>query len=592
MDSSVLRGFAPKGSASSSSGCLVSPAGALIPGFARISIFSSPLPAPYGNHWTSGYRPNDQTGKDFLMGSAILGPVMATASPSTSNRNKYPDQLFWIYGTWFDPLNAGNYRGTQTWQTAYPTSTSPGFGAFSQFQEASSVADVPTPITGTDYRRIRGYMTTGYGAQWDGGTSTWRTVPPEDDTNPTWMVTSALSATGFATNRLIYPDPDWTAPLTSDNPVIGSIFGGDFACYHQGRLVVGGQGGYSLYGSSHIFEGSTFSNDLAYGGYLEMGDKAPAPAGRRNMIFVDSMIAKAAAMCSVNANTLFVQMDTSGGYVYTGDLDRPQVTHLAGIPSAFGAAAIPTTTTKGVFFTSRRGLHLWGGGTDAQLASPNLPGEFWMNSDWQKQRTHSASKGKLNYSEPYVFLPNDWIVDTRNGSMWKLARPTSFSDPTVNAAPFFHYEMGSTGALYALPEYLDQGASVASVQYDPSIMGNNGHVWTWTSNPIPELSATGRAVIVREVELVVSGSGSVLLNVNAGLQSYGGTITFNTALNPTKIRVQLAVKSKNDGTPTGLPSSDSFTYSFTCTGNNTQTPAPIIHAVRIGYIFDASVPTA
>jgi hypothetical protein len=571
---------APDGSASSARGCLASPTGALIPGWhlIRTNLVTSPH-----NNWGAGYRPQDETGFDFLIGTAIAGPAIGSFSKTTSNRaaDGTADQVFMVHSNFYDPTNTGQYVGHSIWRTTF-WSTASALSS-TQFVQDNDNADNPGGITGTDARRVRGWMTSGYGAPWNDGTTNFNTVPPVNEPNPFWFVASHGGSTECDVIRLLYPNPDvfTYGSMSDDNPVAGSPgLSGDFAAYHAGRLLVGGNQGYGLFGHAHLLEGSVAQFDIVYTGEFEFSSKSATPITALSVLLQDSQLSKAAALCSVNANTLFIQMDTSGSYMIQGDLDRPQVTHLPGVPSAYGMAAIPVVSSKGVVITSRNGVYVWNQGSDASLISAQLPGDFWISSTWDQQRRHGASKGKLGYSDPFVTVPNDYVLDTRNGSWWQMQR-------RATANPFFHYETGAAGHVYAFPEYRDQTHTQVFSVFDPHTMAYGpNESYSWQSNPIADLTAIGRDINVREVELELSGSGTVAVAVVTGDTLNIATFDVDSTW-PVKMRHDMSARS-SASLPSGI-GAQGVSLLIDAQGLTGSTnPLPIVHSVGLGWMQGTS----
>jgi hypothetical protein len=219
------------------------------------------------------------------------------------------------------------------------------------------------------------------------------------------------------------------------------------------------------------------------------------------------------AAASMNASELYLVKQTGGGTIVRGNIDSPQVTDYPGIPSTMGAACVPAVSPLGMIYGTVNGVYAWSGADQAQNIAPQLEGWFWKPQDGSTERNEfNASHGKFMYLYPFVFAPNNWVMDTRTGGWFRLSDPDDGVWKDYNAT--------AVGSFYAHPGRLYDNAGTVATRFS---MNAGQHNWSWRSQPIP--ATRSRTLRFREINIVAQGYGQIVVTLH-GINGLSGSATF------------------------------------------------------------------
>jgi hypothetical protein len=265
-------------------------------------------------------------------------------------------------------------------------------------------------------------------------------------------------------------------------------------------------------------------------------------------------------------NTLVFVPATGEGSIIKGSLVTSAVIRTGTLIPTGGVASIPVTLPTGVAYGTTEGVAFWSG-EKADIISPQLDGDFWISDDANECRgpdgyrhTAEASMGRFGYLYPFVYAPNNWVMDTRTGGWFRLVNP---DDP--NPYAYMHYMANESGEMYAARGCYDD------VNTDVLGLFSSQHRATrfrWVSQPL--MSTINREQTVERLNLVAQGQGVVTIN----LVGIDGTEQTETAvIDSVRSAEQVVI-------PTSMHSSD-LTVIITSEGVDGG-EAPTVHALHLG----------
>jgi hypothetical protein len=199
---------------------------------------------------------------------------------------------------------------------------------------------------------------------------------------------------------------------------------------------------------------------------------------------------------SLNANELLLIKRSGGGVLVRGDLDNPSVIRLPYIESTGDLIHYGTPTPIGFVYGSRNGIFAWAGGDQSICISDQLRGFFWDHTSGTTAEKYATSRGRFGFMYPWIFVPNDFIFDTRTKSWWRTRYdPTNSNDFRLNC---FDVDPASGHMLAA--RYKINGTATTAVDYfDPDVRETS---YVWTSHPI--VNTADRQFVAQEIELVAA----------------------------------------------------------------------------------------
>jgi hypothetical protein len=229
---------------------------------------------------------------------------------------------------------------------------------------------------------------------------------------------------------------------------------------------------------------------------------------------------------SMNANELFMVKQRGGGVVIRGDISRPTIVRMPGLPSVYGATNKGCLTDKGYVYGSKTGVYRWSGADTAEDLAVQMGGPyggwFWKpEDDSTDDLWPGALHGTFGFAPPFVLTPNNFVLDTDTGGWWRI-HPT----PTQNASTgtvIAHWQTSSTGKFYGMPAYIDATHTRLWSRFNPNIGAN---VWQWLSQPLAK--TRNRTLNMREINIATIGAGTVQVDIVAADSSSGGVYTAET----------------------------------------------------------------
>lgn len=344
-----------------------------------------------------------------------------------------------------------------------------------------------------------GYVTNYQGAQWKTGT-----IPAAELSLTDFDLYTGTTYPGKYGRVIgIYPDPGWDTELLRSgflDDTYSTLYGGiegvtmQGVCWlvgHQGRIigisrvasgfgVPSGLTQYRVIGESiHYSPVQDFYAELGFGCYelALFGEEKPDRTG---------------AVASITADEIIFIKDRGGAVMVRGDLDNPTVVQLPYVESTHGARSIPVATPLGLVYGTREGVYLWEGGDSSKHLSPQIDGWFWNHDP---ALVYLAQRGRFGWWNPFVCVPNNFILDTRNQSWWRLDS-TSHTGVSINA-----YDVSNeTNRLYAFPHKLSAANATMWWNATPDVLADT---YSWKSMPIHQSRL--RVVKVQELRLAVAG---------------------------------------------------------------------------------------
>ena len=300
---------------------------------------------------------------------------------------------------------------------------------------------------------------------------------------------------------------------------------------------------------------------------------------------------------SIDANNLLLVKHVGGAVMITGDIDRPTVTKLPGVPSTGGWTTRGANTDKGFVYGTSSGVWAFAGGAEAVNLAPHLHPMFWLPEDPTVQSTDPLTPvrqpgqlvGSFAYRWPYLYAPNNWMMDLRTGGWWRYW-PTPAQDPQTGVVFAFN-ETDSNGDLWAFPASHRDGSNPDAPDPDGDAPELNEYLlyrqfalntptnyFTWQSQPLTR--TRNRFLQFASVTLVASGVGRVTVEL-FGLDGETDTIDFDVVDN----RVALIVEATN------LVTTD-MQVRITSKAGDDDDAAPTVHRLSLGYREAQGIPGA
>lgn len=290
------------------------------------------------------------------------------------------------------------------------------------------------------------------------------------------------------------------------------------------------------------------------------------------------------AVCSVNANSLILVKNQGGAVLVEGDVGDPSIVRLPGIPGVGGKANRPVMTDRGMVYGTVSGAWLWTGSDTAEHISPHLRDDFWLPEDKSTElREIEQLVGSFAFSYPYVYAPNNWVMDARTGG-WFRYHPTEVQD-SEGGYIFAFNEVDATGNLWAFrPSY--RPAYDADAAVDPQ-KAKDRVIYAWFDRSKPRSSfqwqsqpltrSRNRYLQYRQVTILASGHGVVTVTIK-GVD--GASQTVELPVN--NDNMAMAVEDLN------ITTTD-VEVTIASEATDPDDPAPTVHRVSLGYQETMSV---
>lgn len=216
--------------------------------------------------------------------------------------------------------------------------------------------------------------------------------------------------------------------------------------------------------------------------------------------FLTDAISGFGSWVSMNATELFFVKNRGGGLVLRGTVAEPQQVNLPGVESCYGAGALGAVCPLGYVYGTRDGVHLWGGGDTTEHLSQQLGRRwFWnMTSSVNDFKVPNQPKGKFAYRYPFVYVSNNWLLDIRTKSWWRLTPPSDTAD-------YFSYEVSASGDVYGFNGYLVPEEDRVIYSIWSSDEGTDAY--RWISQPL--VRTRNRVQEFRQVRVTAIGKSDV-----------------------------------------------------------------------------------
>jgi hypothetical protein len=413
---------------------------------------------------------------------------------------------------------------------------------------------------------------------------------------PAW-VTGAISAgdqalTDFHTNngatfpatasgRILglFPDYDDIDTAKTKFLTIAGMTAAAYLTSHQGRLIAlsrqhgefgentaGGTLGviteHVHYTPEYDFDASLGIGDLEFGTF---GERKPFPSG---------------VAASVSADEFLLIKHRDGGLLVRGDLDNPTVVDLPFIHSTHGVRSVPAWSPLGLVYGTRNGIYVWEGGETTRQLSNQLEGFFW-NPDADNIERY-GTVGRLTWWEPWVAVPNNFLMDSRSGGWWRLDTPEA-----TGAALSVYDQAPGSNRLYAFPHKLtaDSGDPMWYTATPDELAAS----YSWKSQPLAQMR--DRVISVKDIRLLVTNANDDPATVTVTLSGFSST---GGAVAPVATTVTVAGNSASRPQMLHTIVKGNFIASYIQVQieatSGTTDAAPKVHSLTIGLSDRARVP--
>lgn len=253
---------------------------------------------------------------------------------------------------------------------------------------------------------------------------------------------------------------------------------------HQGRIVIRRQSAYR----HGVASGWNPTEDLRWTNVFNPGVLSTLTN------FVPENPDGYSIMAPMSANELFA-LKSSFGVVFQGDLDNPIVINLPMVPGTYIGQSGVVTCIGLLYGNPQSGVWAWSHGDSAKLLSPRLNPTFWQlpGGYYIAQQYQWATISDL------VFISNNWVLDTNTGSWWRL------EDDTILQTRFLTTDWTKQYVYGSVTSYTNESDTIAYM-WDNTLGAVS---YSWQSQPIWQ--SIDRTLIIRELELIAQGQGSVTL---------------------------------------------------------------------------------
>jgi hypothetical protein len=487
------------------------------------------------------YFPTTDLQRYQIVATEIVSPAVADSANESSAVGDLtqPDLLLYMFNwIWDEAGGASDYRRNwQAYRVSYYDSTTDTGPINDQFQPASPHHSRWFFRHGGTAVNIRPFL----------ATASYRPV-------------------------VAYADGSFELYHMFDDNLAGPAFVPQYMTAHQGRIINSISAGRV---NGYVGEYSTyFGADAEFYGALQVGacDFADdnSPAVQVNHLTQGTNYGSGIGIIqTIDSNNLLIIRTLDGGYVARGDVTDPsEVVHLRTLPPTFDTVARPVVVDRAVIYGNRRGVWRVRGGSDqSENISPQLNGWFWGTEEMDPVQPFQTLRGKFAHAPPFILAPNNWVMDLRTNSWWRL------EDPDV--LPYAWYDVSSNGGIYASPSWINNTRTTLNHKYDPTLGAVS---YSWRSQPI---NVTVSCVVnCREVAATIQGYGDVSFTL-VGLNGDSFTTTATVA----------STSPKTFSLPVNLKAHD-MELLIQSEGQDASTTAPIVHRVSVGYSLRESTNAA
>jgi hypothetical protein len=282
----------------------------------------------------------------------------------------------------------------------------------------------------------------------------------------------------------------------------------------------------------------------------------------------------------MNQSDLYGVRSRFGGFIIRGDMLQPTVPQVPGVVPTGPYPHRPVVTPLGMIYGTPFGFFAWNGGDVSQNISPLLEGPQWLITGTYEPSVRSpfTSVGTFAFKYPFVYAPNNWLMDIRNGGWFRIHPTTSLTSDQSNAAGINigHWAAGSTNHTWGMPLEIPptgRNANVAIVSFDHEL---GATFWSWKSQPL--VKTVNRVLKFRELNVLVQGNGTLTFTLDG---DDGATqtvsVTVNSTSRPVMKRVPLSIDARD------------VVLTITSDGAGTTTDAPSLRRMSLGYQTTRSI---
>lgn len=215
---------------------------------------------------------------------------------------------------------------------------------------------------------------------------------------------------------------------------------------------------------------------------------------------------------SLTANELLLLKSKGGALMLRGDLLNVTSINLPNVQSPGFSMNHGCRTKLGfAYCVDNMGMFVWAGGDASEDISLQLAPNFWR-PQFQQTGNYFRSHTTCAKWAPWIVTPNNWLYDMDQGGWWRL-------DGSDVGTPheMYHMDVDWTGRwLYGSNHLWEDGTSDLNVNPDKIVFyeydkNYGAATYSWQSHPMQ--GTMDRVVNVREVVLVLSGEGEVVVTV-------------------------------------------------------------------------------
>jgi hypothetical protein len=400
------------------------------------------------------------------------------------------------------PLFNSNYNSVDTINSQVKQWSTGSVALFRTAIGTSSTVDPTEP--GVSFSAWHSNMTNATGQVWDNAETD---VSNDFTSSSTWYGSGTVTMTTgwFNTTRMFTHQGRvcWSSLVTPPSPALSGY--GD------------------VWNTSAAAPFATFSDDL-----IVFHDKNAAQKYDTafNYLQIDSRIPDmCGAIASMNQSDLFIVKAQRGGVIIRGDLLQPTVTIVPGVVPTGPYPHTPVVTPLGMVYGTPFGIFAWNGGDVSQNISPLLEGPQWLIAGTHEPTVRSplTSVGKFSYKYPFIYAPNNWIMDVRTNGWFRSNQPAD-----QGGISFGHWTAGTTNRVYGAPLEIPRTGTYANYAYAGFANDKGATSWSWRSQPL--VRTRNRYLKFREVNVVLQGVGTVAVT----LIGPDGTSTVTFTVNSTR----------------------------------------------------------
>lgn len=479
-----------------------------------------------------------------------ISPYYSLSFLSLARLTSTPEQIHVGRSYWYDSSNSNDYKIRSHW-TVEKRGLSGSPTVTLNDTTSTTWSDVSASDTSTRIRANQFMFNRGYGSLTSEGVP-YTVIGSPYVANIGHVTTTVPSSGTYSIST--YPDLE---NQTVDTPVRGVGTSGavpSILVGHQTRLVAFGLDTNVIGANS----GALFTNEYIH--YSK--PNAPYSQDTVGDLWSSENSSGYGTVASISANELFLVKRTGGGLVVRGSLANPTVVRLQNISSTGEITSNGAVTPNGYVYLSDSGVHMWSNGQTSQHISPQFEGPFFMPDDSTNLLRRESFMFRLGLSYPFVFCPNNYVLDLRTMGWFRL------DDPSDDQ--FCYYSPTYDGRMYCAPSAIASDGDTLWKTYD-CVNGQLRSDYTWQSQPLP--LTRGRITRLRELILVTEGTGTVTLTVT-GLDG-------NTSVH--------AVSVSSDEPEVAVVNIDLECYDPYIriqSAHSSSGVAPRVHRVRLGYYED------